>query len=83
MNFKIYEKIKKTFPRKKRDTTFSQPLRWILCEGRLAKKSDRILQKNLLKNIFWNRFYNSLEFKTVSNFLFKNLLLNNKISKSI
>ena len=54
------------FPRKNFDTTFSQPLQWILCQGRLAKnlnfffnnlppgsqKNDRILQKKLLKHLF-------------------------------
>ena len=53
-------------PEKNVDTTFSQPLQWILCQGqlaknlnfffenlhRLAKKSDKILQKKLVKNLF-------------------------------
>ncbi len=60
---------------KKVDTNFSQPLQWILCEGRLAKnlnfvskiyhrvakKSDRILQKKSLKNHYYKSFKHEAE----------------------
>ena len=71
--FKIDEKTIKKFPENNIDTTFSQPLEWILCEGRfainfiyffskiyhrVAQKSDGILQKKFIKKyLCWKRFY--------------------------